>query len=219
MALPSLLSLVNDVLVRMREPEVSTVNENVLSKLVSKYVNDAKRQVEDSYNWNALTTTLTATTSADVFNYVMVGTGSRFKVIEIYNNTNRSFLTAQTSKQMTANFISSDVPQPGIPAYYNFNGIDNNGDTQVDVFPIPDGVYTLFFNLFVPQEELLLDADTMFVPKEPVVLLAYARSLVERGEDGGLNSSEAYALYKAALSDYIALEASRYPEEECWSAP
>ena len=45
----------------------------------------------------------------------------------------------------------------------------------------------------------MLDADTLFVPKEPVVLLAYARSLVERGEDGGLNSSEAYALYKAAL--------------------
>ena len=219
MALPSLLSLVNDVLVRMREPEVSTVNENVLSKLVSKYVNDSKRQVEDAYNWNALTTTLTATTAADVFNYVMVGTGSRFKVIEIYNNTSRNFLTAQTSKKMTASFISSVTPQPGIPAYYNFNGIDNNGDTQVDVFPIPNGVYTLFFNLYVPQEELVLDADTMFVPKEPVVLLAYARSLVERGEDGGLNSSEAYALYKAALSDYIALEASRYPEEECWSAP
>ena len=219
MALPSLLSLVNDVLVRMREPEVSTVNENVLSKLVSKYVNDAKRQVEDAYNWNALTTTLTATTTADVFNYVMVGTGSRFKVIEIYNNTNRAFLSPKTSKEMTAAFISSESPQPGVPAYYNFNGIDNNGDTQVDLFPIPDAAYTIFCNLYVPQEELLLDADTMFVPKEPVVLLAYARSLVERGEDGGLNSSEAYALYKAALSDYIALEASRYPEEECWSAP
>ena len=39
MALPSYLSLVNDVLVRLREPEVTTVNENVLSKLVSKFVN------------------------------------------------------------------------------------------------------------------------------------------------------------------------------------
>jgi hypothetical protein len=219
MALPSLLSLVNDVLVRMREPEVSTVNENVLSKLVSKYVNDSKRHVEDAYNWNALTTTLTATTAADVFNYVMVGTGSRFKVIEIYNNTTRAFLSPKTSREMTAAFISSVTPQPGIPAYYNFNGIDSNGDTQVDVFPIPDGVYTLFFNLYVPQEELVNDSDTMFVPKEPVVLLAYARSLVERGEDGGMSSSEAAAMYKAALSDYIALEASRYPEEECWSAP
>ena len=82
MALPSYLSLVNDVLVRLREPEVTTVNENVLSKLVSKFVNDAKRQVEDAYNWNALSSTLTATTTSGVFNYALVGTDGRFKVIE-----------------------------------------------------------------------------------------------------------------------------------------
>lgn len=219
MALPSYLSLVNDVLVRLREPEVTTVNENVLSKLVSKFVNDAKRQVEDAYNWNALSSTLTATTTSGVFNYALVGTDGRFKVIEIYNNTSRNFLTAQTSKQMTANFLSSVTPQPGIPFYYNFNGVDNNGDTQVDLFPIPDGAYTIFFNLFVPQAALSADGDTMLVPKEPVVLLALARSLVERGEDGGLSNSEAFALYKVTLADYIAIEASRYPEEECWSAP
>jgi hypothetical protein len=36
MALPTYLELVNDVLVRMREPEVSTVQENVLSKLIGQ---------------------------------------------------------------------------------------------------------------------------------------------------------------------------------------
>lgn len=43
---------------------------------------------------------------------------------------------------------------------------------------------------------------------------AYARALVERGEDGGLSSSEAYLLYKAMLADYIALEGTRYPENQ-----
>jgi hypothetical protein len=42
---------------------------------------------------------------------------------------------------------------------------------------------------------------------------AYARALIERGEDGGTNSSEAYALFKAMLSDAIALESTRYPED------
>lgn len=219
MALPSLLSLVNDVLVRLREPEVSTVNENVLSKLVGKFVNDAKRQVEDAYNWNALTSTLTAVTTAETFNYVLTDTGARFKVIEIYNSTSRSFLEPQSSRQMTQNFLSSPTPVHGIPAYYSFNGINLNGDTQVDVFPIPDAAYTLFFNLYIPQDELVNDGDNMLVPKEPVVLLAYARSLVERGEDGGLSSSEASAMFRSSLADYIAIESSRYPEEECWSAP
>ena len=216
MALPSYLSLVNDVLVRLREPEVTTVNENVLSKLVSKFINDAKRQVEDAYNWNSLTYTLTTTTIPGIFCYVLVGTGSRFKVIEIHNLTSRDFLTPLSAKQMTQRFLGSDTPTQGVPTYYNFNGIDGNGDTQADLFPVPNAAYTIFFNLFMPQDELTEDADTMVVPKEPVVLLALARSLVERGEDGGLSNSEAYAMYKACLSDYISIESSRYPEEECW---
>jgi hypothetical protein len=216
MALPSYLSLVNDVLIRLREPAVTTINENVLSKIVSKFVNDAKRQVEDAYNWNALTSTLTATTTDGVFNYVLVGSGARFKVIEVFNQNDRHFLVNKSSRQMTQNFIGSEVPQIGSPIFYNFNGINSNGDTQVDLFPVPNKAYTIFFNLYIPQEELVEDADTMFVPKEPVVLLALARSLVERGEDGGLTTSEAYGLYKNVLGDYIAIEASRYIEEEIW---
>jgi hypothetical protein len=216
MALPSYLSLVNDVLIRLREPAVTTINENVLSKLVSKFVNDAKRQVEDAYNWNALTSTLTATTIDGVFNYVLVGSGARFKVIEVFNQNDRHFLVNKSSRQMTQNFIGSEVPQIGSPIFYNFNGINSNGDTQVDLFPVPNKAYTIFFNLYIPQEEMVEDADTMFVPKEPVVLLALARSLVERGEDGGLTTSEAYGLYKNVLGDYIAIEASRYIEEEIW---
>ena len=47
---------------------------------------------------------------------------------------------------------------------------------------------------------------------------AYARALVERGEDGGLSSSEAQAIYKQVLSDYIATEAARSPESDVWDA-
>jgi hypothetical protein len=217
MALPTFLSLVNDVLVRLREPEVTTVNENALSKLVGKFVNDAKRQVEDSYDWNALTTTLTANTSDGIFNYALVGTGSRFKVIEIYNNTNRYHLESRDGISMTQSFLSSASPQKGPPNYFNFNGVDSNGDTQVDLFPIPDGVYQIFFNIYQPQNELTTDAATMIVPKEPVILLALARSLVERGEDGGLTNSEAYGMFKSALADYIAIEQSRYNELDSWN--
>jgi putative protein kinase ArgK-like GTPase of G3E family len=47
-----------------------------------------------------------------------------------------------------------------------------------------------------------------------VIQNAFARALAERGEDGGLNSSEAYQLYRAMLSDYIALEATRFPDSQ-----
>lgn len=216
MALPTFLELVNDVLVRLREPEVATVNENVLSKVIGKFVNDAKRQVEDAYNWNALTDTLTATTTANTFNYTLIGSGARFKLLEVYDVTNRSHLTALPTVEMTKLFISTPTPNTGEPAYYNFNGIDNNGDTAVDLYPIPDAAYSIYFNIYKPQATLSTDSSIMLVPSEPVIHLATAKALVERGEDGGTQSSEMYALYKQVLADYIAIESSRYPEEDSW---
>mgnify|MGYP003349276248 FL=1 len=65
----------------------------------------------------------------------------------------------------------------------------------------------------MPQVELSNNADILKVPHEPVIFLAYARALAERGEDGGLASSEAAALYRQSLADAIALESGRYSEE------
>jgi hypothetical protein len=117
---------------------------------------------------------------------------------------------------MTQKFLGTGTPESNAPYYYNFNGIDSNGDTQVDLFPIPDKEYQIFFNIYDPQPDLVADGDQMKVPAEPVIQLTYARSLVERGEDGGLQSSESYALFKQVLADYIAIESSRYVEEEAW---
>ena len=216
MALPTYLGLVNDILIRMREPEVSTVNENTLSKLIGKLVNDAKRQVEDAYSWNALNNTLTLTTVADTYNYVLIGSGTRFKVIEATDVTNKATINALSTKMMSQYLLTNQ--QTGSPLYYNFNGLHSTGDTKVNVFPIPVAGLSLSFNLYVPQDDLSSDSDTLFAPKEPVILGAFARALVERGEDGGLNSSEAYGLYKASLADAIAIESSRYVEEDAWEA-
>jgi hypothetical protein len=56
------LELVNDVLVRLREQTVTTVGLTTYSSLIGKFVNDAKRQIEDAYDWNALGQTITVTT-------------------------------------------------------------------------------------------------------------------------------------------------------------
>ena len=60
------LELVNDVLIRLREPVVTTYNETTYSTLIAKFVNDTKRQVEDAFNWNALGQTITISTVADI---------------------------------------------------------------------------------------------------------------------------------------------------------
>jgi hypothetical protein len=159
---------------------------------------------------------LTATTTSGIFNYALQGTNHRFRVIEVYDNTNRRHLNNVPTNVMTKYFLGGGTPQTGAPMVYNFNGIDSNGDTQVDLFPIPDAEYQIFFNIYDPQPDLASDADQIKVPAEPVIQLTYARALVERGEDGGLQSSESYALFKQVLADYIAIESGRYVEEEAW---
>jgi hypothetical protein len=218
MASPTYLELVNDVLIRLRENEVTSVSDSAYSKLIGKFVNDAKRQVEDAYNWNALSTTLTADTTESLFNYVLVGSGQRFRVIDVVNDTTDSFVTLKTTQDMNQLFLTSSS-ESGAPRYYNFNGTDANGDTQVDVYPIPNGVYSLRFNLVKPQPPLSANSDSLLVPSEPVIFGAVARAMVERGEDGGIASNEMYALYKQSLGDAIALESGRYLEEDAWISP
>jgi hypothetical protein len=193
------------------------VNDNAYSKLIGDFVNDAKRNVEDAYNWNSLSDTLTAVTANGIFNYVLVGSGQRFRVIDVLNDSSDVVVRNASTRWMNQQFLLNPT-QSGTPQYYNFNGTDANGDTQVDLFPIPNGVYNIRFNVILPQTLLEADADNLLVPYEPVIFLAYAKALAERGEDGGLLSSEAYGLYKTSLADAIALEAGRYFEEETWSA-
>lgn len=209
------LELVNSVLRRLRETEVSSVNDNAYAKMIGEFVNDAKRNVEDAYNWNALTETLTADTSADLFSYSLTNSGNRFKVIDVINDSSNWFLREGATSWFNQQFMNTTT-QRGSPQYYNFNGVDANGDTMVDLFPIPDGVYAIRFNIFLPQDKLVNNTDKILVPSEPVVFLAYAKALAERGEDGGLASSEAAQLYRQSLADAIALEAGRYNEESQW---
>ena len=207
------LELINDVLVRLRETTVSTNNETSYSALIGKFVNDAKRQVEDAYAWNVLGTTVTLSTTSGTYSYALTGAGQKFQVQDVINVTGNVGMKNIDFATMNR-YQNFSTPVNGIPAYYAFDGVDSSNDTKVTLYPRPDGVYSIPFSLTVPQATLSADATVVKVPDVLVSQNAYARALVERGEDGGLTSSEAYALYKTMLSDYIALEGTRYPENQ-----
>ena len=212
------LETVNNVLRRLREPTVSSVNESGYSAMIGVFVNDAKREVEDAHDWNVLSDTLTANTSSGIFNYVLVGSGNRFRVIDVLNDSNDTELRYAPTKWMNKQFLLTNT-QSAAPLFYNFNGVDSNYDTQVDIYPVPDTVYALRFNLIIPQADLTSDSTRILVPPHLVSQLAYAKAIAERGEDGGNLSSEAYGLYKMSLANEIAIERNRYEEEMNWVAP
>jgi len=210
------LESVNNVLVRLREDEVTAPTDTPYSKLISTFVNDAKRFVEDSFQWNVLTETLTVTTQDGLFNWVLTGAGQRFRVMDVINSEGNHFLDGITSGRMN-NLLLNGESSKGSPMYYNFNGV-SNGDTQVDLYPIPDKVYNIYFNLYKPQPKLTDASTEILVPSEPVVKYAYAMAVAERGEDGGLSSQEATALAATSLSDHIAMAESRQNDQYIWAA-
>jgi hypothetical protein len=205
------LELVNDVLIRLRESTVTTVGETAYSSLIGKFVNDAKRQIEDSFNWNVLSTTVTLTTVANTHAYSLTGAGQKFQVNDAINKTSNVGLSNISFVRMNRN-LNFGTPATGVPAEYAFSGVDGSGDTKVELYAIPDAVYTILFDLAVPQAALSSDATSVKVLDYLVAQSAYARALIERGEDGGTASSEAYALFRGMLSDAIALESTRYVE-------
>jgi len=209
------LDLVNDVLLRLRENEVQTVSQTSYSKLISKFINDGKRQVEDSFFWNALRQTYAVNTINGIYSYTLTNSGIRFKLEDVINDTSDYNLTLLNTSSMNRLFLTQS--ESGPPRYFNFNGIDNNGDTQVDLFPIPDGAYNIKFNVIQPQAPLVNNTDTMIVAEEPVIFYAYAKALAERGEDGGMQSSEAYQLYLQSLADHVAIESSRATPDLIWT--
>lgn len=207
------LELINDVLVRLRETTVSTTTETTYSTLIGKFVNDAKRQIEDAFSWNALGQTITVTTVASTSSYSLTGAGQKFQVMDVINTTSNVGLTNISFVDMNRKLNFTPLVN-SIPTEFAFDGVDASYDTKVNLYPIPDGVYTIKFALTVPQATLSSGSTVVQVSDVLVAQNAYARALVERGEDGGLSSSEAYLLYKAMLSDQIALEGTRYPENQ-----
>lgn len=210
------LNLVNNVLKRLRERTVNSVSESAYSELIGVLVNDAKSEVENAWNWSALRNTLTLTTSSGVFNYELNGTGNNFSVMDVVSEDGNYFMEYRTQHDFNQ-FYLNQTPTSGIPRYYNFNGVSSDGDTLVDVYPKPDAVYTIYFNIIQRTADLSNNADTLTVPSQPVLLLAYAKAVEERGEDAGISSTSAYATAARVLNDAIAQDAQRHSEELEWT--
>jgi hypothetical protein len=210
------LNLVNNVLKRLRERTVSAVSESSYSDLVGVLVNDAKAEVENAWNWSALRNTLTLTTSSGIFNYELNGTGNNFSVMDVVSEDGNFFMEYRTQHDFNQ-FYLNQTPATGIPRYYNFNGVSSDGDTLVDLYPKPDNTYTVYFNIIQRTGDLSTDSDTLVIPSQPVLMLAYAKAVEERGEDGGVSATSAYSTAARVLNDAIAQDAQRHAEELEWT--
>lgn len=212
------LEAINEVLARLRETSVATPTQSTYSTLIGHLVNDAKRQVEDAWDWDVQNTTLNITTVAGTSGYTITGAGTKQKCITA--NITTSGRQARM-KAVSAGWIQDQqqltTTTTATPCYYAWDGNDGT-DSKIQLYPTPDSAYTISFNLNVPQVSLTAAADVILVPSDAVVMGAYARALAERGEDGAMASSEAYGLFKGILADRIAIEQARNVDYDSWAA-
>ena len=206
------LTLVNNVLRRMREDQVDSVSETSYSSLIGDLVNDAKTSTEHAWDWSALRDSKTVTTVAGTNQYTLTGSGDDFKFLYFLDTTNKNNLVYQ-SKEWIDVQNNTDTPLQGKPIYFSYTTTDANGDMKVILYPTPDAVYTLSFKGVFRQALLSGNTDVIKIPWTPVMHLALAFAVRERGETGGVNAAEYFAIADKYLSDAISLDAEKHPEE------
>lgn len=202
----------NNVLRRLREEEVTSVTNSTYAKMVGDFINDAKQLVEEAADWSALRETISISTTASDNTYSLTGGGDSVKVMSVINDTQNCFMEYQTKDWFNDALYIANATE-GAPKYYTYSGLDASGDTQVLVGPTPDAAYTLRFDVIKRQAPLVDNSDSLLVPAQPVIHLALAMLARERGETGGTSTAEYFQVANKFLSDAIAIDAAKHPEE------
>lgn len=230
------LGLVNSVLRRMREKSVTTVMATPVSSVVAEFVNDAKRVVEDSFQWSHLSDYVFTTTVAGQYFYplndeVNAETGlqesflterARFrrdpetdKVLSFITfphgkeNQLREFAFDKSADQRAFDISAGTQNTPTYVGLATAGGAEEGKiNKDLVLWPIPDTSGVIVKTYFTnPQNDLVNDSDVLLVPKDPVVQMAYLFSLYERGEELGEGLSLTKDKANAALADAVSYDA------------
>jgi hypothetical protein len=215
------IDLINTVLRRLREDSIDTaaswsgslISSNILSDyqiMIGDIVNEAKREVEDAWNWSILRASPTIATVNGTQAYNIPGTNERSKILMAQEQSNGYVMQEMSDRYLQFTKYPTASVQFGTPDYYSVTGIDPaTNEIIVEFDTVPNAAYNITFRVVNPQNDLSLATDVIRVPHQPVMLGALARAIAERGEDGGSMSDMVAMQYQNALADAIQLDAGR----------
>ena len=207
------IDIMNNVLRRLREEEVTSVSENTYAKMAGDFINDAKTMVEQAADWNALRERyFIIQVSVNQELITLDDFGDDTKIVSIINDTDNCVLEYRPKDWFDEKRYLNE-PVSGSPKYYTFERSSDDGETRILIYPKNNKQTSFVFNLVARQSDLTNNADVLKVPSKPVIHLAVALLARERGETGGTSTAEYFAIADKYLSDAIAIDAARHPEE------
>jgi len=236
------LEMCNEVLVRMREQEISSVsdvNNDPQQKLVTKFVNDAKQLVERAHTWNGLRKMWIVDPAHEVYKYTLNGASEQARIYLV------RYMNGAVLREANPRWIERQQRRNGSPHWYSL-AYANDHKVVLTLHPQPDNTFadshdiyeydeafldddfdvgsitvspdkTLMVYGFAHQDRLKEDADTFLVPEGPILYHALAYASRERGEAGGTATQELFALAKQYLSDAISWDAGNSHLEYIWN--
>lgn len=219
------------MLVKLRETQVTTVAQSPYSLLIGSLLNDAKREVEDSWQWSALQDSLSFSTINGTYKYDLSNTNTDLRGTPA-NDRARLWTDPTTSTpyliNTTPQFEFNLQYEPTLSDYSIKTANINNAikdipkrwqvfpsptvtaagqwNKQIQLFAIPNAVYSMKLYLVNPAPDMVNDNDFFLVPTAPVVLKAYLFALYERGEELGEMLTLTTDKLEQSLADAIAYD-------------
>ena len=117
------LEAVNSVLRRLREDQADTILETSYSALIGDFINDAKKVVEESWNWSSLRSEIIISTVANSTDYTLTNLKMNGVIKYALNDTANCFISYQT-KAYFDQWYYNNTPASGTPSNYTFIGTD-----------------------------------------------------------------------------------------------
>jgi hypothetical protein len=195
------LNIVNDVLRRLREDTVSTIDSNAYSVLIAMFLNDAKEDLEDMWFWNAYETSIDTTITVSTNTFDLSSTNDRsFLIRQADDDTPHAYdiTTSQNGQlydvalkrlQENRNTYRGTVPELAAPTIFALEYASDYRGFQLKLEQNASTERTWRTHWYIPQAELALDgtddSTELQLPERPLYLRTLYYALNERGEEMG----------------------------------
>jgi hypothetical protein len=222
------LTLVNNILRRLRENEVASVSNNAYSKLIAQFLNDAKADLEDiNYEWSVYVSEQDVTILADgTRTYDITDTNDRSWLMRDSNDDRLplaydittdevgqlfdcSYKDLKRQRALTASDDAVEVPK----VFASIADTDGRGWT-LELLWGGNEARSWRTYWYIPQDDLALDGSDdnteYLLPSRPIEQRAYFYALNERGEEmgepGGIALKRAKDSLAAALEVHMQVQ-------------